>query len=185
MPSANTGTTIGAGAASIDNGDVTSIFANVPLNVPFAIDVVVDQVPVTGLSGIGGELKFNGVVVRVVNPVQTSVVPVLHSQVTVGRALHRLRCTPPGRTPLVAGASTPFDLSGCDESGPGTVIRITLECLTVGSSAIGLTDTSTGGNAMIGILGGPNGVYNVITEQEAAVHDRPSGGWSRFGAGWG
>jgi len=206
-PSANTGTSIGGGGAGIDAGDVTSMLENVPLNTPFTVDIVVDQIPAEGIQGIGGEVTFNGAVIRLVNPIQTSVVPSLHFSSTCGGTASPAPFEVFDARPSTSGAwrFDSADLSSCFESGPGLLLRFHLECTAVGTTAVGLTDTITGGQDTIGLLGGPNALYDVVTETEAVVHcgqpapasagatvERSSSnsaalaslGWSRFKAGW-
>lgn len=161
----NTATNIGAGGAGIDAGDIQSSTGNTPLNAPITFDIVVDSVPSPGIFGAAGEVNYDPTLIKVTAVDRTST----------------------GLLQYSAGSPSPFggndslpdtdgsfrvdstDIGGTDETGPGRVLTITLECIGTGVSAITLTDTSTGGGTKFGILAQAS-VFPVGTELEGTVY---------------
>ena len=173
----NTGTNIGAGGAGIDAGDIQSTLGlpTTALFTPITVDIVVDEIPVTvvdpndgGLSGVAGEFNWSPAAsLRVINPLTGSGLPTLHFSGGGGIPLELADARPDTDGTFRFDNA---DLSGTFESGPGVVLRLTVECLEVGAVPITLTDTITGANDTVAYLGGPNALYTVATELEGTIY---------------
>ena len=170
VPAANTGTSIGAGTAGIDAGDVQGAVGlpTTAIGSPFTVDIVVDAIPATGLDAAAGEFNWSPAgSLRVIDPVIDTALPTLHFSAGAITPLNLYDARPDTDGSFRFDSA---DLSGNAESGSGAVLRLTVECLAVGDVPITLTDTVTGGGATVGYLGGPNALYTVATELEGTIY---------------
>ena len=161
-PAANTATSVGGGGTGVDAGDIQSSLSNVPVGSPFSFDVVVDSVPAQGLFGVGFELNYNVGTVQVTGFDTSQVL-----QFSSGSAS-------PFQTadPLPDGDGSfridSVDLGGTDETGPGRVMRLTAECLSVGTTPLTLTDQAIGADDTAAILNQTT-FYTIAQELEGSV----------------
>ena len=172
-PTGNTATSIGAGGAGIDAGDIQSTLDNVAIGSTVTFDIVVDAVPSPGLFAVGLEVHYDPTVVEVS--------AVDRDPGGLGRLLQ-----------YTSGATLPFGindslphhdgpfravalaLTATFETGPGKVLEVTVKCVATGTTPITLTDAFTGGGVNAGILGvdvgtGDGFAFTIGTELEAAV----------------
>jgi hypothetical protein len=152
-------------------GTTETSLANVPLNQPFDIDIILRGVPEGpafegdggGLYGVGFDLTYNAEILQVTassgganNVLQLCATPQVPFEVTAQRApdLYRVDSV---------------DLSGNEEGGDGRVFTVTVECISTGTTGISLSDTDTGGIDTIGVLGDSGVIAYVVAEELEAV----------------
>ena len=166
-------------------GTIESTLGNIPLNTPFEIDIYAKGVPVAdpGLNGVGGELIFDGSIVEVINPVITQALPVLHySHDTANIIPFEVFDPRPNSTGIFRFDSIDLQIPDASESGDGVLIRLTLQCKAEGVTHLGITDVSTSDPPTLGVLGGPNGFFDVEQELEADIGcGVPLGGTTKKG----
>ncbi len=162
----NTPTSIGAGGAGIDPGDIQSTVGNIAIGSSVPFDIVVDSVPSPGIFGVGLEVNYDPTIVEVT---------------AVNRFFALLQFSSGAPSPFGGNDLTPdtdgsfrvdaVDLGGTDETGPGKVLEVRVKCIATGTTLITLSDGVTGGGANAGILnmidGGNN--FAIGTEIEATL----------------
>ena len=162
-PTGNTATSIGAGGAGIDDGDIQSNVDNVATGTTITFDIVVDSVPSPGIFGVGLEVNYDPAIVRVTAANLTTGLLQYTGSVPIPIAISDI-------TPDTDGSFRvdTVDLGQTIETGPGKVLDVTVECIAAGTTPITLTDVFTGGGANAGILD-KFGPYTIGAELEAFI----------------
>jgi cell division septation protein DedD len=160
-----------AGNSCSSVGTIESTLANVPLNEPFTIDFFLSGVPAGptgedggGLYGVGFNLTYNSAILQVNsgsggnnNVLQLCATPQVPFELSAQRSEGEYRVDS-------------VDLSGNEESGDGRVFSLVIECIGTGTTGLSISDTDTGGNDTMGVLGDSGAIsYTVNQEVEGVI----------------